>query len=77
MAPEAIAIGGAIFGAGLMVSYSIRHLADRVENNARLLEGIRGKIDSHGQRIGTLIDNLWSPLKGISNAQHDVRDEGE
>lgn len=61
MIADTVFIVGAIVTGAFMISKSIeaaaKQIGDRIDNNSRLLD-----------RVGTKLDNLWSPLKGMSNA---------
>lgn len=57
--PDPVIIGGAILMAGWVIAKAIeetgKRIADRIDNCSH-----------SANRIGTKLDNLWSPLKGIN-----------
>ena len=57
----ALLIAGSVVLAGWLIAKAIesglQRIADRIDNNSRLLD-----------RVGTKIDALWSPIMGLNNA---------
>lgn len=62
---HALAVAGSVVFAGWLIAQAIENglkaIADRIDNNSRLLD-----------RVGTKLDALWSPIAGLNNAAWEM-----
>ena len=60
-----IAIAGSILFSGWLIAKAVEdglnRIADRIDNNSRLVD-----------RVGTKLDAIWSPLSGLNNAAWEM-----
>lgn len=63
-----VVVGLTGYGLVAVIEKGLQRIADRISSNTQALEGAVS-------RVGSKLDNLWSPLQGISNAAHGKTEE--